>query len=88
MIGVPEWVNEAEATAWGLTPRQLDVLIGAARGMTNNAIGRFYGLSEFTVREYLNIVYRRLDAPCRVAAVVAAFDRGIFVPKRGMEVAA
>lgn len=43
-----------------LTPRELEVLRLAARGMTSSAIGDELGISDNTVRNYLSSVYEKL----------------------------
>jgi DNA-binding NarL/FixJ family response regulator len=43
-----------------LTPRELEVLRLAARGMTSSAIGEELGISDNTVRNYLSAVYEKL----------------------------
>lgn len=41
-----------------LTPRQCEVLILAARGMKNSAIGYHLGIREQTVKNHLTNIYR------------------------------
>lgn len=86
-LGQPSWVNPDLAARHGLTPMQLEVLIWVARGMTNSAIATRCFITEESVRKRLRKVFRHLDVDCRVAAVVAAYDRGIFVPRRALEAA-
>jgi DNA-binding NarL/FixJ family response regulator len=61
-----------DATAPGLTGRQMDVLRLLARGLSNKAIARELGVSEGTVKVHLLAVFRVLDVRNRTAAVLAA----------------
>lgn len=55
------------------SPRQLEVLSCLCRGLTTSkAIARELGLSEYTVRQHLADVYRRLGVNNRAQAIVAA----------------
>lgn len=81
MIGVPDWVNTELAESYGITGRQVDVLAGIAKGMTNGDIGRSMYLSEETVKTHIRGLYRALRltgrATSRGAAVAIAYDVGI-----------
>jgi DNA-binding NarL/FixJ family response regulator len=62
-----------------LTPRELDVLRQAARGMTNREIGRELDISHRTVQGHLASIYGKLDVNSRTQAVTAALRRGWIV---------
>jgi len=62
-----------------LTPRELDVLRLAARGLTNRAIGYELGISHRTVQGYLASIYRKLGVSSRTEAVTEAIRRGWIV---------
>lgn len=62
-----------------LTPRELDVLRLAARGLTNRAIGYELGISHRTVQGYLASIYRKLGVGSRTEAVTEAIRRGWIV---------
>lgn len=69
-----------------LTPRELEVLRGMARGETNHQIGRSLHLSEHTVKTHAKGVLAKLAADDRAGAVAAGFARGILkVPTVGAE---
>ncbi|ATY11521.1 helix-turn-helix transcriptional regulator [Amycolatopsis sp. AA4] len=55
-----------------LSPRELDVLEGAAAGQTNADIAEALGLGPETVKSYLRNAMRKLDAKTRLQAVNAA----------------
>lgn len=61
----PEWVEP-------LTPRELEVLQCAARGMRNKDISRNLGVSVRTVEGHLSTILAKLGVPSRTAAVVYA----------------
>ena len=61
--------------AFGLTPRQIEVLRLLARGLPNKVIARELGLAEATVKVHLLAIFRVLQARNRTEAVVAAQRR-------------
>lgn len=62
-----------------LTPRQIDVLVGAVRGQSNKLIARALGISDGTVKQHLNAVYRELSVKSRTEAVYLLARLGIKV---------
>ncbi|MCX4903176.1 LuxR C-terminal-related transcriptional regulator [Streptomyces sp. NBC_00878] len=60
-----------------LTPREVDVLAGAAAGRTNPEIADQLGLSLETVKSYLRSVMRKLGTSTRLEAVAAARRAGL-----------
>lgn len=60
-----------------LTPRELDVLMLLAQGMSYPEVGRRLHLAPTTVKTYAGRVYERLGARDRLGAVVEAMRRGI-----------
>ena len=62
-----------------LTPRELDVLRLAARGLTNRAIGHELGISHRTVQGHLASIYGKLGVSSRTEAVTEAVRRGWIV---------
>ncbi|MEO8410162.1 MAG: response regulator [Propionivibrio sp.] len=60
-----------------LSPRELDVLRGIARGASNKEIGREYGIAETTVKIHVQHVLRKLDVSSRVHAAVIAAENGL-----------
>ncbi len=63
-----------------LTPRELDVLTGAARGLSNIDIGRELHIGSATVKSHLIRVFAKLGVDSRTAAVTVAMERGILPP--------
>ncbi len=56
-----------------LSPRELDILQGIARGESNKLIARHLGIAETTVKIHVQHVLRKLNVASRVqAAVIAA----------------
>lgn len=64
--------------------REVQVLAGIGRGLTNAEIGRRLYLSEHTVKTHATRLFRRLGATDRAGAVGRAWEMGLFV--RGPEV--
>ena len=77
---------KSEATAAGtttcaaldsLSPRELDVLRGIARGASNKEIAREFDIAETTVKIHVQHVLRKLDVSSRVHAAVIASESGL-----------
>jgi two-component system, NarL family, nitrate/nitrite response regulator NarL len=60
-----------------LSPRELDILRGIARGESNKEIARTLGIAETTVKVHVQNVLRKLDVSSRVQAAVVATERGL-----------
>lgn len=65
----------------GLTPRELDVLAGVARGERTKEIARRLGVSERTAWAYLTTIYNKLGVDSRASAVAVAMERGLLPPQ-------
>jgi DNA-binding NarL/FixJ family response regulator len=63
----------------GLTPRQADVLVCAVKGQSNKLIARALGISDGTVKQHLNAVYRELGVTTRTEAIYRLARQGIRV---------
>jgi DNA-binding NarL/FixJ family response regulator len=61
----------------GLTPRELDVLPLIADGFQNKEIALSLGVSEQTVKNHLNNIFRKLEAKNRTQMITEARRRGI-----------
>jgi len=60
-----------------LSPRELDILRGIARGASNKEIARDHGIAETTVKIHVQHVLRKLDVSSRVHAAVIATEQGL-----------
>jgi DNA-binding NarL/FixJ family response regulator len=60
-----------------LTPRMTDVLLLVCEGKTTTEIARDLGLSPFTVKNYMERIFKRLGAQDRVQAVGIALRSGL-----------
>jgi DNA-binding NarL/FixJ family response regulator len=60
-----------------LTARELDVLVEAAGGLTNKAIGYKLEISDRTVQGHLRRIFEKLNAANRTEAVVIASQLGL-----------
>jgi two-component system nitrate/nitrite response regulator NarL len=60
-----------------LSPRELEILRGIARGQSNKEIARALGIAETTVKVHVQSVLRKLDVASRVHAAVVASAHGV-----------
>lgn len=60
-----------------LSPREIDVLRGIARGASNKEIARDYGIAETTVKIHVQHILRKLNVSSRVHAAVIAAENGL-----------
>jgi DNA-binding NarL/FixJ family response regulator len=64
------------------TPRELEVLSGVARGLSNAEIGRELFIGEATVKTHLQRVFAKLGVDDRTRAVTVAIERGLLTTPR------
>ena len=69
-------LTTAQAAIATLSPRELDILRGIARGASNKEIAREHGIAETTVKIHVQHVLRKLDVSSRVHAAVIASECG------------
>ncbi len=53
-----------------LTPRQKEIALAVAKGLSNKKISNTYGITERTVKTHLTHIYRTLDLDDRVALAI------------------
>jgi DNA-binding NarL/FixJ family response regulator len=66
--------NQNEA---GLSEREIEILSGVARGLSNRSIAKELWLSDQTVKFHLHNIYRKLEVGNRTEAAKYAFDHGL-----------
>jgi DNA-binding CsgD family transcriptional regulator len=60
--------------AFGLTPREAEVLLWVAQGKSNSEIASILGNSEPTVKQHLSVVFQKLGVESRNAATLQALE--------------
>jgi DNA-binding NarL/FixJ family response regulator len=68
---------ESDPRFAGLTPRQIEVYLAAARGLPNKLIARQLGIAESTVKTHLTAVYAALGVSNRTEAAYQASRDGL-----------
>lgn len=63
-----------------LTSREIDVLYYVAAGKTNWEIGEIYGITEYSVKDHMKNISRKLDASNRAHAVSLGILSGQITP--------
>ena len=76
-LGLPALNEDSAAKAAGLTERELTILSGAARGLSNREIGKELWVTEQTVKFHLTNIYRKLEVANRTEAARWAFTHGL-----------
>ncbi len=69
--------NPNAALVASLSPRELDILRGIARGASNKEIAREHGIAETTVKIHVQHILRKLNVSSRVHAAVIASENGL-----------
>ncbi|WP_425954815.1 response regulator [Xylanimonas sp. McL0601] len=70
-------VQQMRSDGERLTARELEVLAGVARGLSNAAIGRELFITEATVKTHLLRAFAKLGVDDRTHAVTVAMQRGL-----------
>ena len=70
-----ERLMEEDPPAKALTPRQMEILEGTTRGLTNQDIARELGIREDRVKGHVNTIFAKLGAANRTEAVAIALRK-------------
>ena len=70
------WASNVE----DLTPRQREVLLLIARGLSNSEIEVELGITRATCRSHITALLARLGARDRAQLVIAAYESGLVDP--------
>lgn len=80
--GQPQLSRRPEVLG-GLSEREIDVVKGVARGLSNSEMAAEMFLSETTVKTYLSRLLAKLDLRDRVQVAVLAYESGLVQPGTG-----
>jgi len=69
--------SSGDSALSSLSPRELEILRGIARGASNKEIAREYGIVETTVKIHVQHILRKLGVSSRVHAAVLATEHGV-----------
>ncbi|MEV6302431.1 response regulator transcription factor [Actinoplanes sp. NPDC051861] len=64
-----------------LTPREREVLVQLAGGLSNAEIGDVLGIGTGTVKAHVNALLAKIGARDRVQATIVAYDLGLVTPR-------
>lgn len=64
----------------GLTPREREILVLVAGGLSNQEIADELVISPFTAKTHVNNLMTKLDAPGRAQLVIWAYESGLVTP--------
>ncbi len=75
-----ERLMEEDPPVKALTPRQMEILEGLTRGLTNQDIAKELGIREDRVKDHVNAIFSRLGAANRTEAVAIAMRKYLLKP--------
>src|SRR5439155_1289993 len=78
----PERRSSAPDLLAQLTPRETEVLVHIAHGLTNAEIAQRLHVGEVTVKTHVGRIFMKLDLRDRVHAVITAYETGLVTARR------
>ena len=64
----------------GLSPREREIVVAVARGLSNRDIASATGIAQQTVKNHLSSIFQKLNVRSRVQLAVLALRSGIAEP--------
>jgi DNA-binding NarL/FixJ family response regulator len=72
VLGAAGQPTPERALPGGLTPREVEVLVHLARGLTNKEIAKSLGIAVRTTNHHVENIYAKIDVTTRAAAALFA----------------
>ena len=66
--------HEPLQTAFGLTPREAEVLLWVAQGKSNGDVAAILDMSEKTAKQHLGVCFQKMGVESRTAATLSAIE--------------
>jgi len=64
----------------GLSPREREIVVAVARGLSNRDIASATGIAQQTVKNHLSSIFHKLNVRSRVQLAVLALRNGLADP--------
>lgn len=66
-----------QATRYGLTPREVEIINAVTQGLTNKDIGQALSISEETVKRHLTNIFNKVGMSNRLELALFAIEHGL-----------
>src|SRR4051812_30188415 len=85
IIGPPWEIRTSGAVYWamsndGLSPREREIVLAVARGLSNRDIASVTGIAQQTVKNHLSTIFHKLNVRSRVQLAILALQSGLTTP--------
>ena len=74
---VPSLESENASRNFGLTPREMQILLSLVEGLPNKEIARSFGISEQTVKHHISSIFDKTGMSNRLELVIFSINQGL-----------